>query len=132
MFDFQQKRKIRKVIYSKMFFVVLLILIAILAKATYEIYKKESLSSESLNETQKELGDLKSRQSMLNSEISKLNTDSGIEEEIRSKFDVAKPGETVVVVVGANTSSSENDTSSNAGFWQTILNLFTPTPISKR
>ena len=124
MFDFQQKKKIRKVIYSKAFLIVLLILIVVLAKATYEIYQKENLSSEDLSETQKEYDGLKTRQSMLNSEISKLKTDTGVEEEIRSKFDVAKPGETVVVVVGNNSSSTNDQNGQNKGFWQSFLGWF--------
>lgn len=124
MFDFQQKKKIRKVIYSKTFLVVMLVFIVILAKATYEIYQKERLSSENLSETQKEYDGLKSRETMLNSEISKLKTDTGIEEEIRSKFDVAKPGETVVVVVGNDSSSTDDQSDQNEGFWQSFLNWF--------
>ncbi len=124
MLDFQQKRKVRKMLYSKTALVILLVLIFILAKATYEIYQKEKISTEGFDEVKNQYDSLKSREDMLGTAITKLNTDTGVDEEIRSKFDVAKPGETVVVVVGQNDASSSGNSSQNVGFWQSILNWF--------
>ena len=56
---------------------------------------------------------------MLESEIGRLKTDYGTEEEIRSKFNVAKPGETVVMVI--NNSSSSNTNNSKESFWSRLL-----------
>ncbi len=122
--DYQQKRKLRKLIYSRAALFLLLILICILAKANFEIYKKHENSFNNLKETKKELNNLKERQSMLSFEISKLETEEGIEEEIRSKFDVAKPGETVVVIVEDASSTEKNSDTSDDGFWKKIMNIF--------
>ncbi len=124
MLDFQQKRQIKKVIYSRVTIFILFVVVIFLARSTYSIYKKEQLSSANYNETKKEYDSLKERQTMLSSEISSLKTDTGIEEEIRSKFNVAKPGETVVVVVDNTASSTTNSNGQNLSLWQRLLNLF--------
>lgn len=59
----------------------------------------------------------------LKSKIERLNTTSGVEEEIRSKFNVVKESEKMVVVV-EDQNSSVSTTSSMVGFWQKIWNFF--------
>ncbi len=124
MLDFQQKRQIKKVIYSRVTIFILFIAVIFLARSTYSIYQKAQLSSANYNETKKEYDSLKERQTMLNSEIASLKTDTGVEEEIRSKFSVAKPGETVVVVVDNTASSTTNDNGQNLSLWQRFLSIF--------
>jgi len=120
MIDFQQKRKFKKIIYSKIFFLILLILVIFLGRATYDIYKKYKISSDDYSVTKKDYDSLKVREDMLQSEIDKLKTDYGIEEEIRSKFNVAKPGETVVTVIDGTSSTSTDVSNSNNGFWSNL------------
>ncbi len=124
MFDFQQRKQIKKVIYSRITIFVLFVIVILLGRSTYEIYKKERLSSANYNEVKNEYDSLKSRQSMLDSEIARLKTENGIEEEIRSKFSVAKPGETVVVVVDSSSSSSTDNSQSTASVWSRFINWF--------
>ena len=87
------------------------------------IYQKYKLSSDDYSETKKSYDGLKTRDTMLGSEINRLNTDTGIEEEIRSKFDVAKPGETVVTVINSSGSLPVNVGNSN-GFWSNLWGMF--------
>ncbi len=67
---------------------------------------------------------MNARKDMLNSEIGRLKTDNGVEEEIRSKFNVAKPGETVVVVINGSSSTSSQNSSGNKGFWASFWSIF--------
>jgi len=122
MIDFQQKRQFNKIIYSKLSFVVLFILIIFLIRPTYYIYKKSRLSFDNYTVVKKDYENLKTRKDMLESEIDRLKTDSGMEEEIRGKFNVSKPGETVVVIINNSTSTDAND--QNKSFWSSLLNLF--------
>jgi len=124
MFDFQQKRKIKKIAYSRLTIFILFVLVILLGRSTYQIYKKERLSSANYNEVKKEFEDLKNRQTMLDSEITRLKTDVGMEEEIRSKFSVAKPGETVVVVVDSSSSTSTDNNPPNKSFWSKLIGWF--------
>jgi len=69
------------------------------------------------------LSELEVRNSELDSKIKKLNTNSGIEEEIRSKFSVAKNDENMVIIVreeGGSTTPPHEKT----GFWTKIKSLF--------
>ena len=123
MTDFQKKRKFKKIIYSKLSFAVLFILIFFLGKATYNIYQKSKFSSENYTAVNQEYSELKDRHNMLKSEIERLNTDSGVEEEIRGKFNVAKPGETIVTIVNSNITNDDVD-NSEKGFWSKFLDIF--------
>lgn len=123
MSDFQNKRKWRKIIYSKLSLFVLIILIIFLAKATYNIYQKAEFSSENYTSVDSEYSKLKDRHVMLKSEIERLKTDSGVEEEIRGKFSVAKPGETVVTIINSNNKDESSNTETNS-FWSKFLNIF--------
>ena len=124
MVDFQQKKKIRKVIYSRITIVVLFIAIVFLAKSVYDIFLKERMSAEDVSIVKKDYNSLETRQNMLKTEIDKLNTKEGVEEEIRGKFSVAKPGETVVVIVDSTSSTSSDSTNGQKSFWQKFIGLF--------
>lgn len=123
MVDFQQKKQFKKIIYSKISFVVLFILIIFLARSTYDIYKKYRVSLNEYNSTKRDYDSLIARKNMLDSEISRLKTENGIEEEIRNKFNVAKPNETVVIVIDNDSSSTETDNSKKS-FWSKIWSIF--------
>jgi cell division protein FtsB len=84
--------------------------------------RKESVMMKETSE--KRLTELELRNSELESKIKKLNTPSGVEEEIRSKFSVAKAEENMVIIVreeGVSSSTQkENDTiwSKIKGLWR--------------
>ena len=121
MVDFQRKKNIRKVIYSRITIFVLFVVVVFLLRAVYDIYKKERVSFKSVASVEENYNDLKDRKNMLRSEIDRLNTDKGIEEEIRSKFSVARPGETVVVIVDNSSNTSTDSESTGQSFWQKIF-----------
>ena len=123
MIDFQQKRRIKNIIYSKAFFVFLLILTVFLGRSTYDIYEKSKLSYDNYIRVKRNYDDLVSRKAMLESEITRLKTDGGIEEEIRSKFSVGRPGETVVTIIDIDSSSTSESVPDN-GFWSKLWSFF--------
>jgi len=120
MVNFQQKKNIRKVIYSRITIFVFIIIVIFLVRAVYDIYQKERMSAKSVASVEENYNSLKARQSMLKSEIERLSTDKGVEEEIRSKFSVAKPGETVVVIIDSGSTSTGLE-NVEVGFWQKIF-----------
>ena len=61
---------------------------------------------------------------MLSSEIERLKTKDGIEEEIRNKFNVVKPGEHLVVIVDDASTSKNETTKQNTGWWGSFLGWF--------
>ncbi len=99
MFDFHEKRKIRSVLYSKpvafgMFFCAVL-----LGVSVYDRLQVVREIQDKIEVKQDELSRLESRAQTLQSKVEYLENDRGVEEEIRSRFDVARAGEQVVVLV---------------------------------
>jgi len=124
--QFQNKKKIRSRVYSGFSVSILIILVLFLAKGVFNIYQKEAESEKVKQSSLKNLNDLKDRQEKLNSEISNLNTTSGMEAEIRSKFSVVKQGEQVIVIVPADVSTSTLEKEQNIfeKMWNKFLSFF--------
>lgn len=97
--DFERKRKIRKVLYSKGVLLLLLLLLALVGRATWGLYAKERESRRNLDRVEAELLGLQLREEKLRADIARLKTPEGVETEIREQFQVAKPGEKMVVLV---------------------------------
>ncbi len=124
MIDFQQKKQIKNIIYSKVFFLFLLILVIFLGRSTYDIYIKSKFSYDNYIKVKRDYDSLIARRAMLESEIDRLKTENGVEEEIRSKFNVAKPGETVVTIINNTSSTSTNEKGVDTNFWSSVLSFF--------
>lgn len=99
MLDFQQKRKVRGVIYHPVTLGILAILCLFAIHSTWAVYRKKTVSEESKNSSLKHVENLRERDAELVYKMERLKTEQGIEEEIRSKFSVAKEDENVVIVV---------------------------------
>ncbi len=99
MFDFHEKRKIRRVLYSKLFIGVVFIVALILARSAYERYRVERDMAGRLLDREQELHELQDRALLLESRVDHLRNERGIEEEIRERFDVVRDGEQVVVIL---------------------------------
>lgn len=107
MFDFQEKRKIRNLIYSKFSIAVILFFTIWLSVSVFERFKVEREMAEKKDQKEIELDILRARAEALGSRIDRLQNKRGIEEEIRNRFDAAKEGEQVVIIV--------DDTKENGG-----------------
>ena len=79
---------------------VAFVLLLLVGKATWGLYAKERESMKNLNRVEAELSALTERERTLQEDISKLQTPEGLESEIREQFQVAKPGERMIVLVG--------------------------------
>jgi len=86
-------------LYSRASLFVLLILIAITARGTWGVYKKEKESQRQLDRMTQELAAIAAREESLRTATERLKTPEGIEAEIREQFQVAKQGERMIVVV---------------------------------
>lgn len=121
MLEFQEKRKVKKFIYSKLTLVILVIVIFFVLRGVWSVYQKEQYTRDNLNKTAQDLQGLKDREQMLSTEIDRLKTQSGTEAEIRDKYGLVKPGEEVIVIVDKNTDASNTDATSGDSFWQKML-----------
>lgn len=119
MLERSEKRKLRRAIYSPLSVLVLFGLVLYLSSRVWEVYQAHSETEERLAEKQAEFGELTGRQAMLESEIARLDTERGLEEEIRAKYEVAKPGEEVLVIVDPPV--IETTASPNFSWWERFV-----------
>lgn len=121
MLEFQEKKRIRKIIYSKKILVFLGIVLLVLLNATAKAYMKNRETAKNKEISEIEMNELKSKETELVTQIDKLKTDRGVEEEIRKKFRVVKGDEDVVIIVeDAKPTSTEKE----GGFLGAIKRFF--------
>lgn len=99
MFDFYERRKIKQWLYSWPFLIILIFISVLLIRGVSEVYQQERITRVNKNQRIEYLEELENREDALQKEIDRLNTGRGVEEEIRQKFEVAKEGEEVIVIV---------------------------------
>ena len=98
---------------------VLAVLIFFVARGTWGVYQKAQESRSNLALTQKAYAELEDRQSVLAAQIEALKTSRGVEEEIRSRYEVAKPGEQVALIVDDAPTSTA--TTSEPTWWDELM-----------
>jgi cell division protein FtsB len=122
MLEYQRKRKVRKWMYSRVTLLVLGIFTILMAKGAFGVYLKARDSKENKMTAQAELKQLTERQVALSADIAELNTIQGVEKEIRQKFNVAKEGEQIVVIIPPQeTVEAEPE---KEGLWAKFKSLF--------
>jgi cell division protein FtsB len=122
MLEFQEKRKLKKFLYSRVTLIILLIFIILLLKEVIEVYQKQSLTVDNLSKTAVTLEGLRARERMLTSEVERLKTEEGKEIEIREKYGLVRPGEEVITVVDRSGQTDSGGPSVEKSFWQKIIN----------
>ena len=124
MLEFQQKRKIRKILYSPITLIALTIVAIFFVRGAWNVYQKESASQGYLDQAQDELTKVSATQAELSHSVAELQTQQGIEADIRHKFRVVKPGEQIAVIVDDNASGTASSTPQTGGFWAKITGFF--------
>lgn len=90
----------KNIFYTIPTLVLFFVLIFFVGKAALNTYGKMRESSIRRSQAEAELAELENRYEELNKKVEYLGTEKGIEEEIRTKFNVAREGEKVFVIVG--------------------------------
>ncbi len=123
--EFQDKNKVKKRLYSKTVLLGLLIAIVLLTRGVYGVYAKEQESRAEVNRIKAKKVELEARFAEIKQNEEMLKTPEGIEAEIRSKFDVAKDGEGVIVVVEKDVPIIEEDRRGILKkFWDGVVGVF--------
>jgi cell division protein FtsB len=127
MAGYQQSHRFSKVLYSKITFVVLVVLVVFFSRSTWIILQKERESAQDAAQAEKQEADLESRQTVLSASIDRLSTPQGVEEDLREKYTIAKPGEKLFVILSpdstTSTSSSQGQ-SAAASLWARLVSFF--------
>jgi len=120
--DFRKKRQFKRMLYSTGVLVLLGIVVFFLGRATWDVYQKAKLTSENRQEALNELTRLQKQEATLKAELERLQTDRGIEEELRSKFNVAKEGEQVITIVSPQ-NTTENSDDQVLPWWKRVFGI---------
>ncbi len=121
--EFQDKRKIKRFVYSRTVLIVLIIFIIILLNAVWKVYRKQAITKINLNKTASVYSDLKNREETLSNEITRLKSDNGREEEIREKYGMIKANEEVIVIID-NKDNNDVNISADNSWWRKIKEWF--------
>ena len=122
MIDFQQKKKIYRVLYSPAVVIVLLLGAVYALYSTWSLYQKYVQSRREVEVMQQNTLNLQSKNRDVDSQINNLHTTAGIEKEIRAKYGVAKPDEHMAVIV--STDDEATTSVSKQTIWQRIKYFF--------
>lgn len=122
--EFQEKRRLKRFLYSKFTLAVLVIFIGLLLNAIWGVYQKQKLAKDNSDKVATALESLTSREEALSEEISRLKQSDGLEEEIRKKYGLVKPGEEVIMIVSKGEEESLLSPKPSVGFWQKMLGWF--------
>jgi|SRR3989344_4221496 len=121
--NFQQKRGLRNIIYSRPVLVFLGILVIFFAWGVVSFMGKMEITRENRKIAENTIAELEDKKEKLSSDISKLKTEDGVEESIRDKFGLVKEGENMIVVVEDKNLPVVEDVPSK-GFFTFLKNWF--------
>lgn len=124
MVNFYQRRKLKKYLYSPLTIVPLALIAFLLGSSVLSVYTKEQETRLKRDKQARELEALETRASALEAEIERLETERGREAEIRSKFEVAREGEQVIVIVEAEKVEAPPAPPPEKTWWQKFLSWF--------
>lgn len=109
MLEFYEKRKLKRVVYSKPVLLLVGGIVVLLFFPTLNAYSKMQNTYENKNAVAQELLQLQEREEALQGEINRLSTEQGVEAEIRKKFEVGRDGEELIVIVGEEKSQPQTE-----------------------
>lgn len=121
----QERKRFRSIIGSPIIFVALLITVLFLLKSNYNIYKKNQIAKINRVESDRRLALLRQKSDHLTDQLKKLETERGVEEELRNKFQITKSGEEVLVVVDEDMADDDKDVQpeEEQTYWQRFKNF---------
>ncbi|PIQ66511.1 MAG: hypothetical protein COV96_01070 [Candidatus Zambryskibacteria bacterium CG11_big_fil_rev_8_21_14_0_20_42_18] len=122
--ELQRKQKMRQRLYSLPSLIGLFIIAVLLAKGAVGVINKERESVLRSRELEEKATTLVQREEELKEGIARLETEEGIQEEIKERFSVIQEGEFVAVIVDDRRVTSSEDDSGKAWYkklWSAIM-----------
>jgi cell division protein FtsB len=123
--EFEKKAKRKKKLCSNFVILILIFILALLLKNTFDVYVKAREGKKVLETAERNIEDLEERAEKLRDDIEYLESDVGKEDRARSNFLVAKEGEEAVFILDEKEEEvleiEKKGVFSN--IWQSILDL---------
>lgn len=124
--ELEQRQRRKRRLYSWPVLVLFLFVTFMFVRGTYGVFKKKFESQHDLQALEAQKQSLDAEQSELSNNIASLQTESGIEKEVKEKYNVAKPGEHVVILVDPEPTSTPEAATSTPWyrrFWNAIMGI---------
>lgn len=125
--ELESKHRIKKIAYSTPVLILIFLMLVVFARGAWRALEKERGSSKMVTELEAKAAQLEARKVDLETKIARLDTEEGIEEELKSKYNVSPEGEEFVVLVDLEKNQNVASTSSSAWYekwWNGLKNLF--------
>lgn len=107
----------RRLMYSNVSIFFLLVIFIFFIFSIAGVYNKSKEAIKKNEEVSSELNDTKLKKDYFEAEIDRLNTNAGIEDELRDKFQIAKPGERVIIIVDDTKDNNEEGSVKKSSNW---------------
>ena len=121
MLDFQRKKKFRQILYSPLVAGIAVIIALYALYSTWAVYQKYVQSKHQLGQTESDVLALDKQNTDLDTQLGALQTTEGVENEIRTKYGMAKAGEALAVI--SDDDSTGTSTESTQTWWQRFLDF---------
>lgn len=118
MHEFRKKKLIRRILYSPFTIAALFVIAILMFRSAINVHGKAVASREAFDRSSREFAKISGEEANLANSISYLSTPAGVETEIRKKFRVVKPGESLAVILDDAPSSTATTTLDQRGFWE--------------
>lgn len=124
MLEYYEKRRLKRLLYSKPAILLLAVLVFMMGSAVWDAYGKEQIAREKRDLSVGEKERLLERKESLESELTRLSDERGLEEEIRHKFDAVKEGEEIIVLVNPKEQNASVGSGEKESVFKRIKNFF--------
>ena len=107
--EFQKKQRLKRAIYSLPAIIILAIIAAFLVKGAVRVSWKEQESASRLTSLSLRVSELKLRKQSLKENIARLETSEGLDDEIKTKFNIVPKGENVAIIIDEQNGATSTD-----------------------
>jgi len=121
---FQNKKHYKKIMQSKHVLIVLGVCLIFFIFNIIQLTNKAIETRKNRNIAQNKINQFQQQKNDLEYKIQKLNTEKGMEENIRERFGLAKEGEGVVIIVEDKNKIENKEIENDKGFFSFLKNLF--------
>ncbi len=109
---------------SNFVLIATLIVVVLLSKSVWGVYQKNLITQDKRDKSFQKLKNLEERKNELESQVAKLKTDRGVEEELREKFNIIKPGEEAIIIVDKDSGVGSKKVEVETGWLTKLKSLF--------